>query len=397
MRVLIVTDWPGLEAGTERTVERLRAGLAEAGDHVRLLTSSVGSAAGGTAEYVAYGSERLTQQSVLQLFNPSAYACAKRAVRDFSPDAVHLNMFLPHLSPSVLPALKDIPTTMAVYDYKPICPRSTKLLPDGSPCSHRAGRACVENGCLGTIRSVREGARYLSFKRGSRHLAQITTVSEWMRGELAMNGIDAEVVDLPVPRPEPGFARRPADEPLFVYAGRLAPVKGVDLLLEAFSEVRRRVPNARLVIRGDGPMRDGVRNLARTLRLGASLSTDFTMARNWHHLLTSAWAVVVPSVYREPLGLVAIESITHGVPVIAPAEGGFAEIVESGRSGVLIPARDRTALAGAMEHLALRRAFPTHSVHPEARRAILRRHDPDRYVSRTRSILQRACEDPRWV
>ena len=66
MRVLLVTDWPALEAGTERCVERLRQGLAGAGEDVRLLTSSAGSAAGRTADYVAYGTHRPSQQALLQ-------------------------------------------------------------------------------------------------------------------------------------------------------------------------------------------------------------------------------------------------------------------------------------------------------------------------------------------
>ena len=385
----MITDWPALEAGTERAVERLRDGLLATGDEVRLLTSSAGSAAGGTADYVAYGTDRLSQQALLQLFNPSAYVSLRRALREFRPDAVHLNMFLPYLSPSVLPLLGEVPTTMVVYDYKPICPRSTKLLPDGSPCSHPAGGACIENGCLGRVRSLREGARYLGFRRGARGLAGVATVSEWMRGELAMNGIDAEVVDPPVLRPSADFARAPSAAPLFLYSGRLAPVKGLDVLLDAFAELRRRLPEVRLRIRGDGPLRASVARRVRDHGLGDRVSLGFDMAREWHHELADAWAVVVPSVYREPLGLVAIEAIAHGVPVLASDEGGLAEVVDPGRSGALVSPRDPLALADAMEDVARRRSFPTQSVEPEAKRAIMRRYDLGRHVSRTRSLLER--------
>ena len=390
MRVLLVTDWPALEAGTERSVERLRDGLLGAGDEVRLLTSSAGSAADGTADYVAYGTDRLGQQAFLQLFNPSAYLTIQRALREFRPDVVHLSMFLPHLSLSVLPPLSSVATTMVVYDYKPICPRSTKLLPDGSPCPHPAGGACIEHGCLGRIRSLREGARYFGFRRGSRNLAGVATISEWMRGQLALNGIDAEVVDLPVPAPRTDFAREPSATPLFLYSGRLAPVKGLDLLLDAFAEVRRRVPEARLRIRGDGPLRATVAHRVRELGLGDAVDLRIDMSREWHHELADPWAVVVPSVYREPLGLVAIEAITHGIPVVASAEGGLAEIVKPGDTGTLVAPRDPGALADAMQDVALKRTFPTHSVEPAARRAITRRYDVDRHVSRTRAMLERA-------
>lgn len=210
-----------------------------------------------------------------------------------------------------------------------------------------------------------------------------------------MNGIDAEVLELPVPPPAPDFARAPSAEPLFLYSGRLAQVKGLGVLLDAFAELRRRMPSVRLRIRGDGPLRARVARRVAELGLGEAVSLAFTMEREWHHELAEAWAVVVPSVYREPLGLVAIEAIVHGVPVIASAEGGLAQTVEPGRSGALVRPRDPTALADAMEEVARKRSFPTHTVEAVAKREILRRHDPDRHVSRARSILERAHREHR--
>jgi glycosyltransferase involved in cell wall biosynthesis len=395
MRLLLVTDWPALEAGTERCVERLREGLIQAGDDVRLLTSSAGSAAGGTADYVAYGTSRPSQQALLQVFNPFAYASIQRALSEFQPEAVQLNMFLPYMSPAILPPLRDIPTVMAIHDYKPICPRSTKLLPDGSPCSEPAGEACRRHRCVGAVRQLREAPRYQSFRHGLRSVNRVATLSRWMRGELALNGIEADLIEPPVPGPATGFVRRPGPKPLFIYAGRLAPVKGLDVLLAAFAELRQRVPEALLGIVGDGPLRGAVVRRARKLGLDASVSFSFGMRPDWHGVLEQAWAVVVPSVYREPLGIVAIEAILHDVPVIASAAGGLAETVKAGETGIPVPSRDPSALADAMETISTRRAFPSQSIDSSARAAIGRRYDPADHVRRMRSIFEEVSAERR--
>ena len=387
MRILLVTDWPALVGGTERIVERLRDGLEAGGDEVRLLTSSAGSAADGTADFVAYGSNRQAEQAFLQVFNPSAYAAMRRAIAEFRPDAVHLNMFLPHLSPSILSALRGVPAAMVVHDYKPICPVSTKLLPDGAPCREPAGAACSRNGCIGRLRAARERPRMGGFRRGLGGVGRIATVSVWMQDVLAANGIEAELVSPPAAAPGARFERSPAETPRFLYAGRLAPVKGVELLLAAFARVLRRVPEARLRIVGDGPSRDAVVRRVRELGLEAGVSISVGMQMSWLDELEGAWAVVVPSIFREPLGLVPIEAILHGVPVIAPAEGGLPETVVPGRTGLLVRARDEGEVAAAMEAVCAGEEFPSREVDPVARAELRDRHDPDRFVARTRELL----------
>ena len=103
MRILLVTDWPEAGGGVETYVTILSRGLREAGDDVRLLTSSVG---GGTAvaDYVAFGSRNPVLQSVLQIANPAAAHAMRRAVAEFAPDVAQVLMFEMYLSPSVLSA-----------------------------------------------------------------------------------------------------------------------------------------------------------------------------------------------------------------------------------------------------------------------------------------------------
>ena len=92
MRVLLVTDWMSNPGGVELYVGWLRDGLRAAGDDVRLLTSSVATPSRDGADYVAYGSERLAAQALLQIVNPFAAARLRTARREFRPDVVHLFM-----------------------------------------------------------------------------------------------------------------------------------------------------------------------------------------------------------------------------------------------------------------------------------------------------------------
>ena len=91
--------------------------------------------------------------------------------------------------------------------------------------------------------------------------------------------------------------------------------------------------------------------------------------------LEVAWASVAPSLWAEPLGLVAMEASVHGVPVIATAAGGFCETVEDGRTGLLFPRGDQDALLDCLRVVASGSAvFPTAAAAQMAERFSVSRH-----------------------
>ncbi len=176
MRVLLVTDWTANEGGIETYVARLRDELRAAGDEVRLLTSSAGSAAQGSAEYVALGSDRPFAQAGLQLVNPSAVARVRQALREFRPDVVQVNMFEKYLSPAVLYATQAVPTVAMVHYSKPICPTALKLLPDGALCTEPAGLVCLRSKCVGLAEWLRDRPRYALLHGGLARMSRVARV-----------------------------------------------------------------------------------------------------------------------------------------------------------------------------------------------------------------------------
>jgi glycosyltransferase involved in cell wall biosynthesis len=149
----------------------------------------------------------------------------------------------------------------------------------------------------------------------------------------------------PGPDPAPPPAR-----PALLSVGRLVPIKGHEVLLRAFAEARRRVPGLELEIAGDGPLRERFAALAAELALGDSV-------RFLGHVSPVAPAyevaavVVVPSL-GEGFGMVALEAAERGRAVIASSVGGLPEIVEDGRTGLLVPVEDVLALTAAIVELA---------------------------------------------
>jgi hypothetical protein len=139
MRVLLVTDWMRHAGGAERYVEQARDGLLAAGDEVRLLTASTGTAGDGRADYVAWATESLPLQSVVQIANPLAFTTAAAARRRFAPDVVFAAMFANHLSPAIFAAFAGVPTVLVATDFKLVCPTFAKTLPDGSTCASPPG------------------------------------------------------------------------------------------------------------------------------------------------------------------------------------------------------------------------------------------------------------------
>jgi glycosyltransferase involved in cell wall biosynthesis len=389
MRVLLVTEWVRARGGVEAYTTWLRTGLEAAGDEVRLLTSTVGSAGDGLAEFRSWGTERQAGQAFLQVVNPFAVAQVRRALRVFRPDVALVNSFASHLSPAILRPLRAVPTVLSLHDYKVVCPTGCKLLPSGQRCQVRAGTVCWRSGCLSLPHWLRDQARYALIRAGLRSADRIVVGSRWMQEELSRNGVQAEHVPLPIPPPGASFRRRPTAAPTFLFCGRLRAEKGVPLLLRAFARLHEDTPAARLRIVGRGPDGPAIASLISSLALGEAVTMlDWLDPAALEAQLVDAWALVAPSLWAEPLGFVALEAIVRDVPVIASELGGFGESIERGTTGLLFPNGNETALYEHMRGVSRREAFPTHSLPVDARHRVADRHDLGRHVERVRGIFR---------
>ena len=389
MRVLLMTDWNPLWGGSEVYARTLRTGLRQAGDEVRLLTSSVSPEGRATADEVAWASDSPLGKAFLQIGNPFAAAKVRDVVRRFRPDVALVNMFALYLSPTALTALGRVPFVLLITDYKLMCPTGSKLLPDGRSCSRPAGRACLEEGCLGTAHWLRDQLRYRLMRDAVGRASQILACSRSLQRSLREEGIAGEVETLPVDAPGAGFRSAPDAAPLLLFVGRLDREKGVDTLLEAFARVLERVKDARLRIVGRGPLLPSLQALAHRLQV-----SDRVTFAGWREParveddLAQAWAVVAPSTWPEPFGLVAVEAMVRGVPAIVTNHGGFAETVEHGVSGLHVPPDDAPALAAAMEAVATGAAFPTHRIEPAVVDRIREAYDLKGHVQRLRERFE---------
>jgi glycosyltransferase involved in cell wall biosynthesis len=396
MRVLLVNDGVANEGGMETYLTLLRAALAQRGDDVRLLTSSAGSKGNGSADYVAFGATSAAAQAFLQIVNPAALATMRRAVSEFRPDVTLVNMFEMHLSPAIFAALRGVPTVLNIANYKPICPIGLKLLPSGSRCVVPPGLVCVRSGCVGPAHWVRDRPRYALIGRAVGSADHVLTCSAWMTEQLARHGIASTYLPWPSPPVRAGFSREPASQPRFVYLGRLAREKGVDVLLRAFAALVVRVPDARLRVVGTGPLDGALRAEAERLRLGSKVEFVGQASREQVDAeLESAWALVAPSLWAEPFGIIALEALARGVPVIATKGGGFEETVNERSTGILVPPGVEGALADALLEVATRRAFPEQTPDVHAAGAVLRRHDLDAHVEALRTLLGSTIEAQR--
>ncbi len=131
--------------------------------------------------------------------------------------------------------------------------------------------------------------------------------------------------------------------------GRMHPVKGFDLLIDAFARVRERLPHSLLVLAGDGAIR---RELEQQVQeRGLAKSVRFLGDRRDVPDLLAAFDLFVLASRQEAFGIVLTEAMAAQRPVVATAVGGTPEVVLDGETGLLVPPEDPAALAAAIERL----------------------------------------------
>jgi phosphatidylinositol alpha-mannosyltransferase len=162
------------------------------------------------------------------------------------------------------------------------------------------------------------------------------------------NGIDCSRFS---PLLAPLEAVRTPGQSTVLFVGRLESRKGFPTLLEAYAQVRRRRADVRLVVVGDGPMRWGYEAETEGLGIPDVQFCGHVSAELLPRYYASADVFCAPATGRESFGIVLLEAMASGVPVLASDIAGFGQVVDSGVTGWLVPPKQPDAWAGALQGL----------------------------------------------
>jgi glycosyltransferase involved in cell wall biosynthesis len=278
---------------------------------------------------------------------------AARQLRAARPDVI----FAHGLDDPVVEAaiLAVAPAVVAQHTYHGTCISSTKTMswPGVTQCTRAFGPACLAQyfprRCGGSSPlTMTTLYRAQSTRLESlRQAAAVMTLSDHMAGEMRRNGLPADRVHV-----VPPFVARSTvvrgprlgdDHARLLFLGRLEPLKGVRQLLLALPAVVERLGRGvSLVVAGDGAERESLETEAASLASSdPRIRVRFT---GWQgeaaraRLLGEADALVVPSLWPEPFGLVGLEAGAAGLPAVAFASGGIPEWLHEGVNGCLAPA-----------------------------------------------------------
>ncbi len=343
LRVLLVANTlpPRDVSGVGEQVLQLAAGLRQEGAEVVVLGRGPGGVAGPKV-----------------LFPLFAVPAVWRALRRFRPDVVQVHesdgglaaLLVAWLAPSLTPPPRLVALLQVSYReerraVRPLrCGGLAPALPSAVELRFRRFKAPLQI-ALG----------WLTAQAADRVLAPSAATAAELRRDYLVREVavvpnamgDAEPAGADDGRAAEGDGGADGSGFLLV-VGRLRIRKGVDVLLAAMPELRRRVPAARLLIAGDGEHRAALERAAAALGLGEAVSfLGRAGGPRVRGLLRGAAALVVPSIY-EGMPLVVLEAMAASLPIVASRVAGIPEVVEDGKTGWLVPPEDPASLAAAL-------------------------------------------------
>jgi glycosyltransferase involved in cell wall biosynthesis len=330
----------------------------------------------------------------------AAFECSggdDELISRFAPDLLFLHKVEDPQRVAALAA--RLPTVRMIHDHDLVCLRRHKYFPlSKRVCDRPAGLACYLNLCF-VQRAAQGSAVPVAFKglggvkaaiRAHRGVRRLMVGSRWMARELSINGLDPARIAIvpPIPAALAGATPLPASgEPEVLFVGQVIRGKGVDLLLQALGQVPG---DWHATIVGTGNHLDACRRLAETLGIAARV--EFA---GWvpHQALEPYYAraavCVVPSRWPEPFGMVGVEAMARGRPVIGFAVGGIPDWLDDGVTGILIPKADTAALGAAIAEL-LAQPARAEALGRAGVEQVRDRFQPDQYLDRLMQILREA-------
>jgi glycosyltransferase involved in cell wall biosynthesis len=271
-------------------------------------------------------------------------------------DILHL-----HTTVSVLP-LDCTPVIRAIHGNNPYCPSGSKYLKRWSqPCN----RAYSLGGCLwghlidhcGSIRPQRFYPGFQKTWQEMHTLREIPVItnSEFVKEQMIRSGYSAEniyAIDYPAPEIKEYLPPDQGNLPHFVFLGRITPEKGINWLLQALAEVK--IP-IHMDIAGSGNQEQEQQMYSLAKQFGLMDKITF---HGWVNesqaiqLIQRARALVFPSVWHEPAGIVSLEAAAAGRAIIASKVGGIPEYAGNLKNALFVTPNDVFGLAQSIEKLA---------------------------------------------
>jgi glycogen synthase len=389
-RRILTLSWeypPVVEGGLARAVHKLSEALARGGDHVDVLTRGL-SAVGRDGPV----SEQRGGVRVHRAAEPPKPADLTRFLR-----------WIGRMNRDMVARGADLPRPDVVHGHDWLVGRAAARLADHHGVPLVVTIHATEHGRhQGWVhrrpqRTIHEAERAMARRADrvvvcSRFMADHVREVFGVEAEVIPNGLDPEDLaptgDLPALRAR--FAA--PGERLVLLAGRLMYEKGFQDALDALAAVARRVDGVRFVVAGTGTHEDELRRQAAALGIdGRGTFLGWAGDEVLHGLYRVADVCVVPSRY-EPFGLVPLEAMASGCPVIASDVGGLREVVPNDLVGLRFAAADAVALARMLEWSLTNPALRFRM--REEALAHVARFDWDDVARRTRAVHDGVCGPP---
>ena len=342
MKILNIISTGYVAGGAENIVVKINGSLRARGHSVKTLASDLGPDKEHFNDYTFQSINSANPATLLLfLFNPSSFLVLRRVLKAYQPDIVHLHT-MHQVTPSVLFLLKKYPTVMTLHGPETFISRLLLwcIRPVDLNYFYEQGHLNM----MGRLSFIFNYVQRLIYKPGIKNVDLLIAPSHYIQ--------DAAKRDHPTPsihlpnfiELKPCYALKHHYNLLFV--GRVEKVKGLEFLIQALPFIIKVFPQTMLTIVGDGSNKKNLVNLAHSLQLEKYIHFAGWVANSdLDTYYKKASIVIVPSIWPEVFGVVALEAMVMGRPVIASRIGGLAEVIDDAVNGYLVEPQNPEQIA----------------------------------------------------
>lgn len=286
------------------------------------------------------------------IYSLEAYRNISKVLDHFKPDIVHMNNINFQLTPSVIYAVKKrkIPLVQTVHDYQMICPNHLLYsFGEEKPCERCINgskfncfkHSCIHDSKVKSLIGAIEAKLYWilkTYKKVDLYVCPSKFLEEKLLSASDIySGKTFAIHNFIEKKPLP--EKQTKQKPYVAFASRLSKEKGVTI----FADAAKLLPDIPFIVAGTGPDDEALKNIPNVTMKGFLSGDELTS------LVANARVMILPSVWYENCPLNILETHSFGVPVITMNSGGMAELVENGKTGLLVNEPTAASIAEAIK------------------------------------------------